>query len=288
MVKRAAVVLVLACGVAAWWRAQSPSPAPQVASQGGPKSPGLMPANAAQVSAAARAALAKPMGGSPAAWSVVGGQLVPGRALRDRFDSYLPLGRGVTMVEVRAALQQDALAAVGPANGAKVLALWDRYARLQTHEWKAPFNEAEPRSWPATLDEQRAVRRQLLGPDWARAFFADDELALQRRLTQALAVRRPAKPSLEDVLARAAPGAGKATAKMASAEVGGRQAEPTQAQAADADWRRRSEASKQEWSRLEEDASLDEGQRLLRMRHYLQLNFTPAEVARLEAELRLP
>jgi hypothetical protein len=163
----------------------------------------------------------RPAGGrAPKAWSVIGGKLTPTRALRDRFDSYLPLGQGVTMVEVRATIEQDAQADVGEANAAQVLAIWDRYARLQSYDWQHAFNPTDPKGWQATLNEQHQVRRQLLGTDWAEAFFGEDEAAFQRRIASLVAARPEViiKPkSLDGVLASAPSSAGVTASGAASA-----------------------------------------------------------------------
>jgi hypothetical protein len=258
MVKHALAAVMLACGLAAAWWWQRPA---AVVSATQASVPVLVSASSA----------VRPVGGHPPnAWSVIGGQLVPGRALRDRFDSYLPLGRGVTMVEVRAALALDAQADLGAVLSRQVLTVWDRYARLQTHEWRVPFNNSTPSTWQATLNEQHQVRRQLLGTDWAEAFFSDDEAALQRLMANAaLAAAPPSATDVDQVMALAPPAAG-----------GGGGVVP--------DWHQRSEEARREWARLVQDASLDEGQRLLRMKHYLQLKFTDEETDRIEAELSLP
>jgi hypothetical protein len=217
----------------------------------------------------------RPAGGwAPKAWSVLGGKLVPGRALRERFDSYLPLGKGVTMVEVRATLQQDAQADLGAPNSAQVLVIWDRYARLQNYDWQHPFNDADTKGWQATLNEQHLVRRQLLGADWAEAFFGEDEAALQRRMSGLVASRKLSKPGLEDLLSRAPASAGMAASAASSSFR--------------AEWRARADKARLEWTHLTQDASLDEGQRLIRIRQYLQQNFSGPDAARLERDLQLP
>ena len=269
MVKRALIILALAGGVT-WWYQQAQAPSVVSAASSGSAASSVADDSALAVKAAA----VRPPGGlAPRAWSVLGGKLVPGRALRERFDSYLPLGRGVTMVEVRAALERDAEADLGRANSAQVLAIWDRYARLQNYDWQQPLNNADSKGWQATLTEQHQVRRQLLGVDWAEAFFSEDEAAFQRRLAGQVAVRRPVKPSLDEVLSRV-PSMGSAALAASSAASG--------------DWRARSDKARLEWGHLTQDASLDEGQRLMRMRLYLQQNFTAQDAAKVARELQLP
>jgi hypothetical protein len=266
MLKRALLLLAIAGGLVWWYE----------------RGQGLEDASVKQVSTSApqaaprvlKGAAVRPAGGwGPKAWSVLGGKLVPGRSLRERFDSYLPLGKGVTMVEVRAALAKDAQADLGPANSAQVLALWDRYARLQNHDWQHPFNGSDPKGWQATLNEQHRVRRQLLGVEWAEAFFGDDEAALQRRIAGLVATpRKPPAPKLNDLLASAPTSA--ALASRASAVSG--------------DWSARADKARLEWAQLTQDGSLDEGQRLIRIRQYLQQHFDGPEGARLARELQLP
>ncbi len=267
MVKRALLLLAIVGGLVWWYeRAQGPEEAlvNQAATSASQAAPPVL-----------KGAAVRPDGGwAPKAWSVLGGKLVPGRALRERFDSYLPLGKGVTMVEVRATLAKDGQADLGPANSAQVLALWDRYARLQNHDWQHPFNGSDPKGWQATLNEQHRVRRQLLGVEWAEAFFGDDEAALQRRIAGLVAApRKPSVPNLNDVLASAPASAG----MMAS-----------RTSAVPDDWSARADKARLEWAHLTQDSSLDEGQRLIRIRQYLQQNFSGPEAARLARELQLP
>lgn len=275
MVKRALLLLTIAGGLI-WWYERGQGPEQASGKQAGESAAASASAAGRQLMPpAAKGATVRPAGGwSPRAWSVQGGKLVPGRALRERFDSYLPLGKGVTMVEVRAALEQDAQADLGSANSAQVLAIWDRYARLQNHDWRHPFNGSDSKGWQATLNEQHQVRRQWLGADWAEAFFGEDEAALQRRMSNQVA--SPAKPSpagLDDVLSRAPASAGM-VASVASA--------------ARDDWRVRADKARLEWTHLTQDASLDEGQRLIRIRQYLQQNFSGPDAARLARDLQLP
>lgn len=214
MVKRTLIILAIAAGLIWWYElAKAPEVDAPKATTAAAASEGLDAGPAAVKGAAVR-----PAGGwSPKAWSVIGGKLTPTRALRERFDSYLPLGKGVTMVEVRATIERDAAADVGQANAAQVLAIWDRYARLQNNDWQYPFNATEPKGWQATLNEQHQVRRQLLGFDWAEAFFGDDEAAFQRRIANLVAAGKAGAQSLEQVLASAPASAGPGASAAASA-----------------------------------------------------------------------
>ncbi|MGH6648629.1 hypothetical protein [Aquabacterium sp.] len=270
MVKRTLLVLAIAAGLI-WWYEQAQAPGVDAAKVTAPSSasPGLDATPPVVKGSAVR-----PAGGwSPKAWSVIGGKLTPTRALRDRFDSYLPLGKGVTMVEVRATIEQDAEADLGQANAAQVLAIWDRYARLQNNDWQHPFNATEPKGWQATLNEQHQVRRQLLGAEWAEAFFGDDEAAFQRRIANLVAARPVAPQTMDSVLASAPSSAGVASAASSASRD---------------DWRARADKARLEWTHLTQDASLDEGQRLIRIRQYLQQNFNGPDAARMERELPLP
>ncbi len=202
------------------------------------------------------------------AWSVINGRLVPGRLLRERFDSYLPVGPGVSLVDVRLALARDAVADVGEPMADQVLAVWDRYARLQSYHWKHPYRAQDPASWQATLDEQRGVRRALLG-DWASAFFSEDEALLRWRLQRWKPSAQPAVMVDGDLSAMDPTAAGGDSARQG-------------------DWSSRLEAARLEWARLGIDGSLDVGQRLFQMRIYLQQGFGPLERERVARDLELP
>ena len=281
MVKRALLVLVIAAGLV-WWYERGVGPNVAV-----PTASVNTPAATPDLPTPGKGAALRPAGGwSPKAWSVLGGKLTPGRALRERFDSYLPLGKGVTMVEVRATLEQDAQADLGSANSTQVLAIWDRYARLQNHDWQHPFNGADPTGWQATLNEQHQVRRQFLGADWADAFFEEDEAALQRRLASLVAAGK--LPSKASSVAAVAAGASVASAALGAGVVALASAPVAAASASAADWRVRTDKARQEWVHLTQDATLDEGQRLIRIRQYLQQNFTGPDAARVERDLQLP
>jgi lipase chaperone LimK len=112
------------------------------------------------------------------------GQLQPSRALRQRFDYYLSLVGEMPLADIRDQVLGSARSSLkDPAMG-QVMDLWDRYVRLQQHDWKHAVDLRQPAGWSAALTERQIVRRQLLGADAAYAFYAEEERQLQQMLAQ--------------------------------------------------------------------------------------------------------
>jgi lipase chaperone LimK len=110
------------------------------------------------------------------------GQLKVSRALRRRFDYYLSLIGERPLVEIQALVLQAAKQSLQEPSLGQVMALWERYVRLQQHPWKHTVDLNQPTSWSAALSERQIVRRQILGADVAYAFFSEEEGELQQML----------------------------------------------------------------------------------------------------------
>jgi lipase chaperone LimK len=112
------------------------------------------------------------------------GQLLPSRAVRQRFDYYLSLIGELPLADLRALLLQDARQSLKePALGA-AMALWDKYVQLQQHAWKHAVDLRQPSTWSAALSERQIVRREKLGADVAQAFYAEEDSALQAMIAR--------------------------------------------------------------------------------------------------------
>lgn len=212
-------------------------------------------------------------------WCVAEGRLQACAALRERFDHYL-LGLGeVEPGALRALVRRDAVRAHGEALATQIVDLWDRYGALRQQAPGVPFDASDRSTWPALLAEQRSVRRRLLGDDWARAFYADEERdfeALQARLDAGLP--KPADPG--------APVAASESERVAryGTEAAGRLAAVDDAWA---DWERRLAGARGEWSRLQQAPELSAPARQDAIARYLAANFQGDEMTRVRALLRL-
>jgi lipase chaperone LimK len=288
------VAAALAGGLGGWLFAPSAGPLPAHADAAARSTPGFW--------AWGRAAL-RPVLGDPAAsaedrthdrlfvqgslagtetagdWCVGDGRLQACAALRERFDHYL-LGLGeVEPAALRALVRRDAVRAHGEVLATQIVDLWDRYWTLRQQAPGVPFDASDRSTWPALLAEQRGVRRRLLGDDWARAFYGDEERdfeALQARLDAGLP--KPVDPG--------APVAASATERVAryGADAAGRLAAVDDAWA---DWERRLAGARGEWSRLQQAPELSAPARQDAIARYLAANFQGDEMMRVRALLRL-
>jgi hypothetical protein len=133
------------------------------------------------------------------------GHLKPDIALRRRFEHYM-LGQGeVTLDELRLLVADESRRDRGDAVSAEVLEMWDKYMRLRNYAWKYQVVIADRGTWMPAFDEQKTVRRQILGPQWAEAFYRDEEDYfvdfMARQEGRAEAPRDPGEPVIQ-----AAPG----------------------------------------------------------------------------------
>jgi hypothetical protein len=111
-------------------------------------------------------------------------QFLPCEGLRQRFEYYL-LGLGeVGVADVRALIEDEARKAHGEAQTAQIMALFDRYWQIRTYDWKHHFIQSDRATWLPVFEEQRTVRRQILGGAWADAFFLEEEQHFQTYYAQ--------------------------------------------------------------------------------------------------------
>lgn len=199
------------------------------------------------------------------------GQLVVERAVRRRFDYWLS-AMGEWQPDALGAHMLAAARRELPAPAAAQLqALWTRYVELQRHAWQRTARPAEPATWRAALEERQSVRRQLLGRDWAEAFYADEEQALwaevlawesgQAPRTAADAPRPPEHPQ--------------AAQRVADVEVQWAQ------------WDRRLDEARAEVARLQASRELSALQREQAVEAWLAPRFTGGEQLRVRALLGL-
>lgn len=221
-------------------------------------------------------------------WCVTGDKLVACPELRKRFEYYI-LGLGeVTIADIRNLVEDEARRAHGEALGNAIMAVWDKHWQVRTHAWRSVFVQADQSTWRPAFEEQRLVRRQILGEDWARAFYADDEAKFQQFMAQVESGQPPA-PDPGEPVPQMAPGKDPAAVHAERVARYGQAAADRLAKADEewADWERRLAAARSEWGRLKASAQLSELQRKQDMDAYIGANFKPDEHLRVRALLHL-
>jgi lipase chaperone LimK len=220
-------------------------------------------------------------------WGEIGPQgLVPSLALRQRFDQLMTTLGEVNATELRAMVQSLAERDLGH-DAAQVMAVWDRYVALVNAPLASRPDVSDPQQWLAVLREQQAQRRQMLGADWATAFFAADEAQLSatvQRLTE-----HQSRPQTAPVAHWQAPPTG------VSAEWWQAQREHTlgaeaaaRLAAVDAEesaWTQRLDAVRQTQAALHSRAELSALQRQQELERWLSTHFSEREQVRVRALL---
>jgi lipase chaperone LimK len=221
-------------------------------------------------------------------WCVSAGKLTPCAALRSRFEYYL-LGLGeVSITAIRALVADEARAACGETLAASIMTLWDRYWQLRNFTGRHQLDQNDRSTWMPAFEEQHQVRRRLLGPEWAKAFFEEDEqhfLALSAQLESGGAA--PVDPG--DPVPSLTPGGDAAAVQAERASRFGQAAADrlTKVDEEWADWEARLRKAREEWDRLKASPNLSDTLRQQSMHTYIQAHFKRAEYVRVEALLKL-
>ncbi|MFN3888484.1 MAG: lipase secretion chaperone [Aquabacterium sp.] len=221
-------------------------------------------------------------------WCVSQSQLQPCAGLRHRFEYYI-LGLGeVTADELRVLVADEVQRAHGPVLAGQIVALWDRYWQLRGHAWRHRFDQNDRSTWLPVFEERRLVRRQILGAEWAAAFYADEETRFQAHYAQ-LESGLPPPPDPGEPVPQMAPGKDPAAVHAERVARYGEAAAQRLAKADDewADWQRRLAAARQEWQHLQAAAHLSDAQRRQEMARYVDQHFKSDEHLRVQALLKL-
>lgn len=221
-------------------------------------------------------------------WCVSQSQLQPCAGLHHRFEYYI-LGLGeVTADELRVLVADEAQRAHGPVLAGQIVALWDRYWQLRGHAWRHRFDQNDRSTWLPVFEERRLVRRQILGAEWAAAFYADEETRFQAHYAQ-LESGLPPPPDPGEPVPQMAPGKDPAAVHAERVARYGEAAAQRLAKADDewADWQRRLAAARQEWQHLQAAAHLSDAQRRQEMARYVDQHFKSDEHLRVQALLKL-
>ncbi len=127
------------------------------------------------------------------------GQLRASRALRQKFDYYLSLIGEKSLVDIEALMLNEARASLKEPALSGVTDVWRRYVQLQQHAWRLQVDLRQPTQWSAAHAERQTVRRQILGAEWAHAFYAEEESQLLEMLSHVNSPNKAAsKPTVEE------------------------------------------------------------------------------------------
>jgi len=221
-------------------------------------------------------------------WCVAGGKLAACPELRKRFEYYI-LGLGeVSIEDIRLLVADEARKAHGEALAQDIMAIWDKYWQLRTYSWRNKFDQSDRGTWMAVFEEQRLVRRQILGPDWAKAFFDQDEQHFRQYHAQ-LESGMPPPPDPGEPVPQMAPGKDPAAVHAERVARYGQAAADRLAKVDEewADWERRLAGARTEWDRLKASPNLSDTQRKQEMQAYINSHFQPDEHLRVQALLHL-
>lgn len=222
-------------------------------------------------------------------WAIgADGRPQPNIQLRRRFENYLLALGEATLPEIRSLVEDDVRRAHGDVCAAEVMVIWDKYMQLRQHDFQRRFDQSDRSTWRPFFDELRSVRRQILGRDWAQAFFAAEEAEFEQFVAQ-LESGQPSPADPGAPVPQMAPGRDAASVRAERVARYGEAAAQRleQADAEWADWERRLQAGRAEWARLKQSPELSDAQRRELMDRYIAANFQPDEDRRVRALLDL-
>lgn len=199
------------------------------------------------------------------------GRLQPSASVRRRFDQLLTLQGELTLDQISLFVAQNASEALGLAGGTQVVEVWRRYLDLQGRPLATRVSLADPATWRQAQAERVAARRAALGPEWATAFYAQDDVEFDVLLSQA---QNP--PAADTTVASV----------LNPAELSPEQAQRLAAQRTVwANWQTRLTQAQREWHSLQGDPTLSDTQRRAALDAFIGPRFDTAEQRRVRALL---
>ena len=220
-------------------------------------------------------------------WGEIGPQgLRPSLALRQRFDQLMTTLGEVNATELRAMVQSLAERDLG-SDAVQVMAVWDRYVALINAPLASRPEVSDPQQWLQVLREQHAQRRQMLGAEWATAFFAGDEAQLSATVRQ-LTEHRSTNQSAQVALWQAPPaGMNPDLWRTQREHILGAEAAARLAamDAEESAWAQRMDAARQAQTALQSRAELSALQRQQELERWLSTHFSEREQIRVRALL---
>jgi lipase chaperone LimK len=220
-------------------------------------------------------------------WGEIGPHgLRPSLALRQRFDQLMTTLGEVNATELRAMVQSLAERDLG-SHATQVMAVWDRYVALINAPLASRPDLSDPQQWLQVLRDQQAQRHQMLGAEWATAFFAADEAHLSATVRQ-LTEHRSAHQSAQVAHWQAPPASispdlwQTQRERILGVEAAARLAALDAEEAA---WTQRLDAARQTQAALQNRAELSAPQRQQELERWLSTQFSEREQIRVRALL---
>lgn len=297
----------IAIGAAGWWWMQSEhdtersttGAAPDAAAgwgmEGGTSSgvPDIMPANLTPDQVRQKLFTQGSLQGTTPSgeWCVSSDKLLkPCKGLRGRFEYYiLGLGEsGISIGDIRGLIADEARREHGDVLAGQIMGIFDKYWQIRVYDWKNSFVQNDRSTWMPVFEEQRSVRRQILGQAWAEAFFADDEKYFQDYYAQLESGQAP-PPDPGEPVPQMAPGKDPSAVRAERVTRYGEDAADRleKVDAEWAEWDRRLNAARAEWTRIQGMNNLSEQQKSDEMDRYVNANFQDLERLRVRALLNL-
>ncbi|MEY4765653.1 MAG: hypothetical protein RI907_2326 [Pseudomonadota bacterium] len=215
-------------------------------------------------------------------WCVAEGrQLRPCPLLRDRFEYYINGLGEITPAEVRILIEDEARQAHGAMLATRIMAVFDAYWTVRNHEYPSRLDMADTSTWLPALREAQAFRKQTLGEDWARAFFAADDQEFMATLAQASAGQAP-PPSPRDPVPMLTPDKDpQALRNERVARYGEDAAKSLEAlDAEQAQFDRHVAEARQEWTRLQAQGNLSASAQEAQLKAFIAERVAPKNLRR--------
>ncbi|MGE5451889.1 MAG: lipase secretion chaperone [Acidobacteriota bacterium] len=213
-------------------------------------------------------------------WGVgADGKLHPDLALRKRFEYYLLALGSASPTELRALIEDEARRAHGDKAAAEIMAIYDKYWALRSHQPSRRLVLNERETWEPAFLELKGLRRQYLGPVWADAFYKDEEAEFLNFVAQADGKAGPDKADMNMPVPQMGPGKDAQAVHAERVALYGEAAAQrlAQADAEWADWERRLAAARAEYQRVQASPELSDVQRQQAIDQYIQSHFPPDE-----------
>lgn len=201
-------------------------------------------------------------------------KLQPCPLLRDRFEYYINGLGEINQTELRLLIEDEARRALGESLARDIIAIFDKYWAVRTHAYDERLVPQDRTTWMPALREQRRIREALLGEQWAKVFFDEDDQELLATFAK-VESGRPPPPGPRDTPPLMSPGKDPSAVQTERVT---RYGEAAAAKLADLDRQQAAFDSqiamaRSEWIRLTHDVQLSDPERDKQLTQYIASHF---------------